>query len=693
MAFELPIGIRMLDALRPCEEELRMHRTIVSIMVLLLAVASRLSLAQDRYDEWRPVTAVDWQVAENDSLGIHHAVIIYDGTIIDDRDLAERTTLISWYLRVRVFDQKGMEDFRTVEIPFPKGARILKLKARTLKSDGREVEVGPEGIYEKTVLSYGSKRIKSKALAFKGLEAGDILEYFCVQRWEVEAPPLVRLRHPNYTLQTDVLWYYRPLPPLSQEDRLFLKEYLYTARWAVTNANRFNGTIEELPSVQRPDRIHVSYKNLPALPEEPYMPAEEEVAAQFLGSYHYPNEKRPYWDRIAQAYGDVTLQFLRKQSRLEAWMGDLLAVGRDSTQDIDRCLALAHRDITNIDLLEDREMPEKVPDCQTVNDVLKNRLGSHTDINYVFLAMLRRLGYTATLFWTRDRSHGPFLKDWQTVSQFTMGGVVAKRGEKLQWIFPGLPFSDSHTIPWQVTGCRALLENLSGEKDQPGSFPTFADTPMGKPEWNKTSLNATLQMDSLGRAVGHLTVTWDCASDPAFPLRLSKMTKKEAVEELGERALWSGAKWTREDESFAQEGRTVTYSCSLLVENLLEEAGARKIVNLGLLHPDAYHLPAGARESVIQFRYPVSFGCTVAMSIPEGYTIDQLPQRSAWEDVFGRYTCESASEGEQVVRHRDLTFFHDIYRPEGAEPLRAFFEKVYAADGEPVVLRKVDLQK
>jgi hypothetical protein len=414
-----------------------------------------------------------------------------------------------------------------------------------------------------------------------------------------------------------------------------------------------------------------------------------EVASYFLGSYHYPNEKRPYWDRVAHAFGDVSLKFLEDHSLLDAWMGDLLTVSRDSTKDVDRCLELVHRDIVNLDLLEEREMPEKVPDRSSVDDVIKHRLGSHEQIGYLFLAMLRRLGHEAAIFWTRDRTHGVFLKTWQAPSQFTMGGVVVKRGETLQWLFPALPFTDGNTIPWQATGCRALLENLSGKEELPGAFETFADIPMGQAEWNKISLEASLQVDSLGRAVGRLTATWDCASDPAFPLRISKKTKKEAVEELRGRALWSGAKWTRMDESATQSGRTVAYSCSLTVDNLLEDAGARRIVNLGLLRADAYRLPEGARESTIQFQYPVRYLCTISLTIPDGYTIDRVPERSLWQDDIGSYNCESVPDQGVIVRRRGLRFSHDLYRPQGAPALRAFFEKVYAADGEPVVLKRV----
>ncbi len=134
---------------------------LLLLLAALLAIAACPSVAFEKFDKWRPMTEIDWGAQPNEALDIHHAVILFDGTIIDERDLQYWTTHVSHYRRVRVFDEKGIEEFRTVEIPFTDQDRIIKLKARTLKPDGREIKVGRKDVYEKTLISHGWEEVKA----------------------------------------------------------------------------------------------------------------------------------------------------------------------------------------------------------------------------------------------------------------------------------------------------------------------------------------------------------------------------------------------------------------------------------------------------------------------------------------------------------------------------------------------------
>ena len=76
---------------------------------------------------------------------------------------------------------------------------------------------------------------------------------------------------------------------------------------------------------------------------------------------------------------------------------------------------------------------------------------------------------------------------------------------------------------------------------------------------------------------------------------------------------------------------------------------------------------------------------TLRVEVPAGFAVDELPQPASIDSPFGRYTLAARQDGGRVVVERSLTFARATVPVADYAALRAFVDKVRAADTSPVV--------
>ncbi|HEY2865465.1 MAG TPA: DUF3857 domain-containing protein, partial [Pyrinomonadaceae bacterium] len=116
--------------------------------VCVLCLFAGLGLSQDK--DWRPVTAEDLSskipVVEPGA----DAEAIFWEVRVDDSS-ADGLTL-KHYVRVKIFTEKGRDDFSKHDIPFGKGSRIKDVEARVTKPDGSVVFLNKEDVLEREIV-------------------------------------------------------------------------------------------------------------------------------------------------------------------------------------------------------------------------------------------------------------------------------------------------------------------------------------------------------------------------------------------------------------------------------------------------------------------------------------------------------------------------------------------------------------
>jgi hypothetical protein len=92
-------------------------------------------------------------------------------------------------------------------------------------------------------------------------------------------------------------------------------------------------------------------------------------------------------------------------------------------------------------------------------------------------------------------------------------------------------------------------------------------------------------------------------------------------------------------------------------------------------------------------RYPVVLDAvtsagTLRVEAPAGFDVDELPQAGTIDSAFGRYSLSARQDGATVVVERQLSLRRATLPPADYPALRAFLDKVRAADTSPVVFRR-----
>lgn len=119
------------------------------------------ALAQSSVEKDADAEALLWQVKVDDQLEQDGVVSIRDH-----------------FMRVKVFTQKGAQDWSKEEIDYPrKGVSISDLAARTVRPDGSVLTMEKRAISKETIVKTASGSINRLSFALPGVEPGVIVEY------------------------------------------------------------------------------------------------------------------------------------------------------------------------------------------------------------------------------------------------------------------------------------------------------------------------------------------------------------------------------------------------------------------------------------------------------------------------------------------------------------------------------------
>src|ERR1041384_5145860 len=126
-------------------------------------------------EEWRPIDPADLALKTAVVEPNADAEAIFWDIRIDDG--GENDLVLNHYVRIKIFTERGRDQYSKVDIPFLPGVKIKDVAARTIKPDGSILELLKDDIIEKTVVKVSGLKLRTKTFAFPGIEPGAIIEY------------------------------------------------------------------------------------------------------------------------------------------------------------------------------------------------------------------------------------------------------------------------------------------------------------------------------------------------------------------------------------------------------------------------------------------------------------------------------------------------------------------------------------
>jgi hypothetical protein len=102
-------------------------------------------------------------------------------------------TVYNHYLRIKIFNDRGVKKFGTVDIEYSGKQNVSDLSARTIQPDGRIQEVTRSAVFDRIIEKRNGRKVHARSFALPGVKAGSIIEYRWRESHDDELANYVRL--------------------------------------------------------------------------------------------------------------------------------------------------------------------------------------------------------------------------------------------------------------------------------------------------------------------------------------------------------------------------------------------------------------------------------------------------------------------------------------------------------------------
>ena len=537
------------------------------------------------------------------------------------------------YVRIKVFTAEGVK-YGNVEAQFQDGfSHIRGLEARTIHADGTVIPFNGQ-TYEKVLMKDAKGGISAMTFSLPDVQPGSIIEYRFIRAWSRTR----FLDRESWDVQ-------RELPIV--KERLWFKPY----REVYQSFFRYQGVPKQMNPVR--EHFELEMENVPSFQREPFSPPDSHLVGRVDFRYTDPFiDMDNYWR-------DTGKTLSREVERAIASAGGAAASTfvAGATSDEDKLRKIyAH--------VQELELP-------------------HDEMNRTFVALARGLGFPAYVVRAADRedtvfSHAP------DASQLTDDLAVVTVSGKDRYFDPGTRFTPFGQLRWSLAGAYALTL-------MPKTQAKLITTPL--PAFSDALVHRVADLHIDGEVVkGTLTVTWDgqsalvrrqeSAGDP-------EATAKLALESEVREWLPEGSRMKLTSAGPLQSIAPLVATFDVEMPNAASFTGSRVLLPLSIFAAAVKNpFAAEQRQNMLDFQYPRTIADEVTLHLPEGYTIESVPENVTNDRKAFVYKSEWQKDASAVTLKR--TFIINAIQIDRKlyGQVRDFWAKALSVDAEPLVLKK-----
>jgi hypothetical protein len=519
---------------------------------------------------------------------------------IEDSAVDERS-IWAHHVIVKVFTERGRDLFSTVEIQYAAANKVEDVAGRTVKADGRVLEVAPGAIFEQEKVKGGGRGLKAKSFALPSVQPGDVIEY----RW-VERRPITHYKRIHLQQEVPVrLARCRVLPYEGEGLRM----------------RPFNVDVTPF----RKDRSFylTMAENLPAFKDEPFMPPADQVRGWLLLFYsdEYNLEADRYWRELGRRLHAETSVLTTPNEEVRRMAAALTASATKPEDKLAKLYEFCRAEIKNayhpssgLTDTQRRSLKENL----SPGDTLKRRIGTGPDILMLFASLARAAGFDARMARVSDRSD--FFFDPAFPDDYFLGAwdVAIRIGDRWRFFDPSSPYLPFGMLAWREEGTRALVTDPETT--------VFVQTPVSEPEQNRRLRSAELRLSEDGTLEGDVRVEYTGQLAAAARDQLTDLSPTEREEwvkteyekrlssaELSQIVVAEPNDWTK---PFA-------FSYHVKVPGYSQRTGTRLFLQPSFFEVGTPPIfTAAERRYHVHFSYPFAELDDVAIQVPEGYELD-----------------------------------------------------------------------
>ncbi len=599
----------------------------------------------------------------------------------------------SFYARIKVLQEKGKE-LATVELPYLRGdTKITDIKARTIHSDGTVIPlvVKPEDLLAfKTGGKNGELQVNRKVFTLPSVEVGSILEYryqleygeneYSSPTWEVQRPYFVHKAH----------YLFIPFKAFLPGSQNITSMYLTDGHGRTLNNLIWWSNLPPGLSVKTDAGGHysVNVTDIPPIPDEEWMPPIKSFLYKVEFYYKSESNAANFWTAEAKFWSKDVDHFAEPSKSIKEAVAGLIAPG-DSDLDKAKKLYVAVQALENTDYSRTKTESElkqlKIKAAKHAQDTWEQKSGSSEDIALLYLAMLRAAGLNANAMKVVDREQGVFDPAYLSLNQLDDTIVLLDTGGSEIGLDPGEKMCPFQTLSWRHSTASGLRQG-GGDHD-------MATTPGQSLADNKTTRIGDITLDAHGAVTG--TIRFFMTGQEA--LRWRQVALRNDLDEVKKQ-------FDRSLESLVPDGVEAHLDNFLGLDNPYLNLMAVVSVhgNLGtatskrLLLPGFFFETRGGHPFVnqekrlepVDMRFGDQIGDQIVYHLPAGFTVEGAPQDNniPWAG-HAVYVTKTVTAPGQITIARQLARGFTLVKPGEYNDLRAFYQKVAAADQQQLVLK------
>ena len=611
--------------------------------------------------------------------------LLWDTWVEEANQGNEPQTRYKHILRLKVFNQRGVDSLKQVEIPFGKDQFVDGVEARTVRPDGTIVELRDKDIFERTLVKASGIKVKVKSFAIPGLVPGAVVDY----RWSET--------HIKEFAHDVVLDLQRNVPVQKVRRHVKPSAIAYNAGYRMS-VRWFN---QAAPQSEEDRRGFTTFTctNLPAFKEEPFMPPEHMLRRWMLVYYSQDPDVVPekFWRKRASRMYDL-FKGSRKPSRpvAEALAAAGGAAGSPA-ETTARLIAFCRSKIKRIDLDSSGLTPDEKKELhenQDSKDTLEHAYGTGGDVIQLFLDLAAAAGLDARVADLPDGDFHTFEPSFASDYFLRALSVAVRAGDG--WIFcdPAASYLPPGMLRWQEEGQLALI----ADPDQLLLIPT----PNAEPERSLAKREARLRVSEDGTVEGEVTEEFTGHLASRVKHANDEKSAQEQIEALKEevKKRQSTAELTEVVfENVKDPEKPLVRRYHVRVPNYAQRTGRRIFFQPSFFEKGSpTTFPASKRQHPVLFPFAWSEQDHVTVEVPAGFSFEQpsMPGGLKSEPVTSYLATARIVNGTTLDYERKFRFGGQgwlFFKADVYPALKVYFDALYDADNHTLTLSQAAAAK
>ena len=631
------------------------------------------------------VAGVDWKPVDPADLALKSSrvekdadaeAIFWEVWVMDEVQGGEPHSVLTNYVRIKIFTDRGREKHSTVDLQFAGKNRIADVAGRTIKPDGTILELKKDAVFERMVVKAGGFKVKAKSFAMPGVEPGAIIEYRWREFRDEQLANYVRLPFQR-DLPIQLVQYH--IKPLN------IPYFPYGMRTMGFHCNNSQFVKE------RDGFYGTMMTDVPAFVEEPHMPPVDDVRAWML--VYYSEDKKLTPDKYWKDYGKQTFTSYKESTKVNGGVrkaAESIVNGAATDEEkLRKVFDYCRTKIKNVQ--RDAVTAEERADTKknkTPADTINQGAGTGFDIDMAFAALANAAGLDARIARLSDRGDKFF--DMSFPDTYFIRGYDVAVNVDGKWRFydPGSTSVPFGMLRWQEEGQKALV---SDNKE-----PEFVDTPLAPPEKSAAKRSGVFRLSEDGTLEGDVRMTYTGHQGIGRKNGIESDSEEQRKENV--RDMIKGQMSTAELSDIVVENATdpekpLVYRFHVKVPGYAQRTGKRLFLQLSFFE---FNRPAlftsATRKYSVYFHYPWSDEDTVDVKLPAGYELDHADAPATFDFGTGAYKVKiQVTSDKRLLYSRNLVFGNNgaIFFPPTVYPqIKKVFDTVHESDMHAITLKQ-----